>query len=543
MEILEIKNLSFKYGQEKENTLDNINFSVKRGEFVTVFGKTGSGKSTLLRLIKREISPGGEKSGEIFFSGKEILELDEYSAAAKIGFVSQYPEEQIVTDKVWHEIAFGLENLGVDNKTMQRRVAEVAQYFGIGHLFDKRVSELSGGQKQLVALASVMVMNPDVILLDEPTSQLDPIGAAEFISILQRLCREIALTVIITEHRLEELIGISDKLLVLENGKVRSFGEPKKVAYALKDDRDFYCFMPSAVRLFSRLNGHSYDCPLDVRSGRAFVEHYCENRIRSLDSQERERSKNSVIKAKNLCFRYGRELPDVLDGLDLDIREGEFYTVLGGNGSGKTTALGAIAGINKCYSGKIEIFGKKIEKYRDGSLYKNCVAMLSQDVNALFTRDTVREELVGAGVDLNVISDDMKALLGKHPYDISGGQRQMLALYMVTASRPRILLLDEPTKGLDALAKQELVKFLKDLCKNKITVVAVTHDVEFASEASDRVALFFAGRIVSEDTPHSFFSKNNFYTTAVSRMTRGYFDNAVSVEDAVSLCKQNKRRE
>ncbi len=546
MEILEIKDLSFKYAAQDEKTLSRVNFSVRRGEFVTVCGKTGSGKSTLLRLLKREISPLGDRSGDILFEGKEISALDAKTSASKIGFVSQHPEEQIVTDKVWHEIAFGLENLGVDRKTMQRKVAEIAQYFGIEQLFDRRVSELSGGQKQIVALASVMVMNPDIIILDEPTSQLDPIGASEFISTLQRLCRELALTVIITEHRLEELIPISDKLLVLKEGSVHKFGVPDEVVRELRGEKEFYGFMPAPARLYYVLDTQDSACPLDIRDGRAFVESFCENKVRRLKRKVECKRKDPVIRAKNLYFRYSKELDDVLDGLDLEVCEGEFYTLLGGNGSGKTTALGALAGINKCYSGTVEIFGKKIEKYKNGALYNNCIAMLPQDVHALFTRDSVREELECAGVNMTSTKDipeNIKILFEKHPHDLSGGQKQMLALYMILAKNPKILLLDEPTKGLDAETKKDLIKLLRELIGKGMTVVAVTHDIEFAAEAADRAALFFRGRVVSADIPQNFFSENNFYTTAVSRMTRGYFDNAVSVEDAAELCRINKRKD
>jgi energy-coupling factor transport system ATP-binding protein len=378
MEIFTVENLSFSYplcGKKALNdvsftvdkgdfvafsdkkALDDVSFTVSKGDFVAVCGATGSGKSTTLRLMKRELSLPGELSGTVKYNGIPLEALDAYVSACKIGFVMQRPEQQIVTDKVWHELAFGLENMGLPNGVIRRRVSETACYFGIEDWFDKNVSELSGGQKQLLNLASVMVMQPDVILLDEPTSQLDPIAASDFIATLTKLNRELSLTVIIVEHRLEDIIPVSDKLLALENGKLIAYGGTREIVGKLRAYPSLLEGMPSAVRLYSRFDIAS-PCPLSIREGRQFIEDNFENKTRSIDIPEYTHSKSIALGFSEVFFRYSRTLPDVLRGLTFSVYEGEIFCILGGNGSGKTTSLGAAAGLNKIYSGNITIFGK-----------------------------------------------------------------------------------------------------------------------------------------------------------------------------------------
>ena len=535
LEILDIKDLSFTYPTAKSPTLNNITFSVQEGEFIALCGATGSGKSTLLRLLKPQLSPLGEVSGNITFRGEPLSDC----SAADIGFVMQSPEQQIVTDKVWHELAFGLENMGVPQPQMARRTAEMASYFGIEDKFDKSISELSGGQKQLINLAAVMVTEPKLLILDEPTAQLDPITATDLINTVKKLNRDLSLTVIIAEHRLEEVIPLCDKLLVIENGAVAAFGTPRDVLRTLYSHKDIMCGMPAAARISAMLG--EPECALTVREGRELVRRYG-NEKQSDTPHKTADNTASALSFTNVYFRYERSSPDVLRGLTFEVRTGEIFCILGGNGSGKSTALMCASGILRAYAGSISVFGKKIKDYKNQSLYNECLALLPQDVQTVFLRNTVREELEDAGVKPDTLPFDITPHLDKHPYDLSGGEQQLTALAKVLALKPKLLLLDEPTKGLDAASKQRITSLLRALADSGITIVTVTHDVEFAAVCADRCALFFRGEVVSAAPPEEFFSENSFYTTAASRITRGHFRNAVTAEQAAELCLLNGRK-
>ena len=545
MEILTVKNLNFRYPTGNGLTLKNLSFSVEEGEFLVICGATGSGKSTLLRLLKRELAPVGELSGEIFFEGRELDSLSPGESACKIGYVMQQPEQQIVTDKVWHELAFGLENQNLPQGEIRRRVAEMASYFGMEDLFLRDTFSLSGGQKQLLNLASVMVTGPSVLLLDEPTAQLDPIAAADFIATLDRLRRELSLTVIVIEHRLEEILPICDRLLVLEKGELLTLAPARKAVESLAGREDILLSMPSAVRLYHRLcDGEPRACcPLDIREGRTFLSQNYKNRIRFVADGDGSADGMTALSFEHVCFRYEKNGEDILYDLNFSVFEKECFCILGGNGAGKSTALSVAAGLLKPYHGRVRLFGKRIKDYREEPIYGKLLSFLPQEVTTVFSRNTVWEELESVGFDPEGFPCDLSLLMDKHPYDLSGGERQLVALAMVTAKKPGILLLDEPTKGLDAHAKAEITSVLRALCESGVTVVCVTHDVELAAELADRVALFFRGELISVDTPRRFFSGNRFYTTPVSRMTKGFFGNAVTVRDAVLLCTENGKRE
>lgn len=538
MALLTVKNLSFTYAAEHEKALHTISFDVENGEFIVLCGATGSGKSTLLRLLKRELAPMGEKTGELFFDGKPLDSLSAKDSASLIGYVMQQPEEQIATDKVWHELAFGLENQNLPQGVIRRRVAEMASYFGIEDWFLSDVSALSGGQKQLLNLASVMVMQPKLLLLDEPTAQLDPITASDFIATLKKLNRELGLTIILIEHRLEEVVPLCDRLMVMENGTLLAMDAPRKAVAMLREHPALLEGMPVSVRLFHALGGEG-DVPLDIREGRSFVEKHYKNEIRALPEKDYEHSEKKALSFRHVYFRYEKNGEDILTDLDFDVYENEIFCILGGNGSGKTTTLSSASGLYTPYSGDIRVFGKKIKDYKNGTLYKECLALLPQDVQTVFLRNTVKEELDDANADISALPYDLSHLLHRHPYDISGGERQLVALAKVLAGKPKLLLLDEPTKGLDASAKARVMDILKDLKASGVTIVAVTHDVEFAASLADRTALFFRGSIICAETPRRFFAENNFYTTAASRMTRGYYEGAVKQEDVLLLCRQN----
>ena len=567
MALLEVKNLSFTYPRQPKDTtepkpaLSDVSLEIRKGEFMVLCGASGCGKSTLLRLLKRELAPEGEKSGEIIFCGKEQSTLSEREAACEIGYVLQNPENQIVTDKVWHELAFGLENMGVPTPVIRRRVAEMACFFGIDDWFRKKTTELSGGQKQLLNLASILSMQPKLLILDEPTSQLDPIAASDFIHTLSKINKELGLTILLTEHRLEEVFRLADRVAVMDQGKLLFVESPRQAGHELKKfdpNHRMLLGLPSAVRIYQGLDAEDVTCPLTVRDGRNFIEENYNNTITRLEREpekKEEKDRPIAMRMKDICFRYEKEEPDVLDHVALTLYEGEVVSLLGGNGAGKTTLLSVISGTNRPYYGKIEVFGKRLQKYRGKELYIRKLASLPQNPQTVFLKMTVREdyeELAKVlGCKKSELEDKIQAvaqqleithLLDRHPYDLSGGEQQRAAIGKVLLLEPRLLLLDEPTKGIDAWSKRQLGNLLKDLRGQGITVLMVTHDVEFAAEVSDRCGLFFDHEITSVDTPEEFFCNNNYYTTAANRISRQQYENAITCEEVIELCRQNGRK-
>lgn len=567
MALLEVKNLSFTYPRQPKDTtepkpaLSGVSLDIRRGEFMVLCGASGCGKSTLLRLLKRELAPEGEKSGEIIFCGKEQSTLSEREAACEIGYVLQNPENQIVTDKVWHELAFGLENMGVPTPVIRRRVAEMACFFGIDDWFRKKTTELSGGQKQLLNLASILSMQPKLLILDEPTSQLDPIAASDFIHTLSKINKELGLTILLTEHRLEEVFPLADRVAVMDQGKLLFVESPRQAGHELKKfdpNHRMLLGLPSAVRIYQGLDAEDVTCPLTVRDGRNFIEENYNNTITRLEREpekKEEKDRPIAMRMKDICFRYEKEEPDVLDHVALTLYEGEVVSLLGGNGAGKTTLLSVISGTNRPYYGKIEVFGKRLQKYRGKELYIRKLASLPQNPQTVFLKMTVREDyeelakVLGCKKSeledkIQVVAQQLEIthLLDRHPYDLSGGEQQRAAIGKVLLLEPRLLLLDEPTKGIDAWSKRQLGNLLKDLRGQGITLLMVTHDVEFAAEVSDRCGLFFDHEITSVDTPEEFFCNNNYYTTAANRISRQQYENAITCEEVIELCRQNGRK-
>jgi len=549
VEILSIKDLTFSYPNKENFALQNVNLSINSGDFVVVCGQSGSGKTTLLRMLKKEIAPHGEKQGAVYYKGEDVEKLDDKISAQKIGFVFQKPDQQIVTDKVWHELAFGLESLGYDSDYIRLRVGEMANYFGITSLFRKKTTELSGGQKQLMNLASVMAMSPDVIILDEPTSQLDPITANDFITTLKKINDELGLTVIIIEHRLQEVFPIADKVAVMEDGKVICYDTPRNVCERLSNHPMSQGF-PSAVRIWQKSGGKG-NCPLTVKEGRNFINlNFSE---RKLPLRNTIPNTEDIITLKDVFFRYEKGGNDILSGTNLSIKKGEHFCILGGNGSGKTTTLKILAGLLKPYRGKVIIDNNKMTKKTTADFNRLGVAMLPQNPESVFLKSRVIDDYTELckikGIEksdyedkINSVAEKLgiKDLLENHPYDLSGGEIQKCALGKVLISEPKILLLDEPTKGVDAYSKLSLSKILQEIKSDGVTIITVTHDVEFASIVADRCGLFFDGEVLSSLVPQEFFSKNNFYTTASSRISRDKFANAVTVDDVVSLIKEEQ---
>ena len=545
----EIQDLTFSYASAKgKHSLENVSLSIEQGEFLVLCGKSGSGKSTLLRQLKTVLTPNGKRTGEILFRGVPLKEVSDRDQSEKIGFVMQNPDDQIVTDKVWHELAFGLESLGCDQKTMRGRVAEMACYFGIQDWFHRDVATLSGGQKQLLNLASIMAMQPEVLILDEPTSQLDPIAASDFLNTVRKINTELGTTVIITEHRLEDIFPYADRAVVMDRGRVIADDAPGKVGQLLfEQNNPMFTAMPTPVRVYYGAGGTG-ESPLTVRQGRSWLSReFPEKPVKNAIPAPAlpEEIENPALTLKELWFRYEKDSPDILRGVSAEIPVGSLYAILGGNGAGKSTTLKAISGICRPYRGKVTLFGKPVEKYKSSELFNGCLAMLPQDPKSLFVKKTVREDLSEmtkdkASIDRIAALCQVTELLDSHPYDLSGGEQQRAALAKVLLTDPKLLLLDEPTKGIDSFFKETFAGILSDLQKQGITIVMVSHDVEFCARYADVVSMFFDGQILTTDTPRRFFGSNSFYTTAAHRMSRHIFDGAVTAEDVIRLYEENK---
>lgn len=531
VEKIKIKNLIFSYPNSEKTALNDINLTINQGEFVTICGKSGCGKSTLLRHLKPILTPHGKTSGEIYFNGKSIYDLSDREQAENIGFVMQNPDNQIVTDKVWHELVFGLESLGINSAEIRSKAAEMASFFGIQNWFYENVANLSGGQKQILNLASVMVMNPTLLLLDEPSSQLDPISAHDFFTMLERINTELGVTIILSEHNLSEVFPLSDKVVVMENGKITAENTPYKIGEELKQN-SMFAALPAPTKIYYSLGNNSGNCPITIRDGHKWLEKQQINEHFEFKAEKNRINTKPILELKDVWFRYEKNSDDILKGLSFKVHENEFYAIVGGNGVGKSTALSVISKINKPYRGKVFI--------NDDTK----VAVMPQNPQSLFLKKSVLEELYDAVFDVekekrkNEIEYVIKLceldnLLENHPYDLSGGEQQRVALAKILLRKLDLLVLDEPTKGLDACFKRKLATILKSLQKNGITVLMVTHDIEFCAEYADICAMFFDGKIVSEAPPRKFFAENNFYTTSAKRMADGIIENAVLDKDII----------
>lgn len=539
MALLEIKNLSFAYSLGEVTSLNDININIEKGEFIVVCGSTGSGKSTLLKMLKKEIRPKGKLEGDIIYKGKSLEEYSLRESVMSFGYVFQNPHAQIVNDKVYSELAFGLENLGVAPEAIAVRVAEIANYFGINNWYNASTSSLSGGEKQILNLASILVMKPDVLLIDEPTSQLDPITASEFIQTIKKINEDFGITIILVEHRLNELFAVCDRVLIMDQGRVVADASPKVVASQIEDER-LYLNLPTLLRVAKKLNLKTY--PLNVKEGQRLLDNF-KNDVRKLDVNLSKYGEE-ILELKNIYFKYDRVTDDVLEDLSLKIYQNEIFSIVGTNGSGKSTLLKVMSRLLKPYYGKIYLKGKNLRKISDDDLYYRNIAYLPQNPSDILFSMSVREELDFDNIKNNEILSfikklEIESLLDKHPDDLSGGEIQKVAFAKIVLQEPKIILLDEPTKGLDAYLKANLINIIKRLRDNNITIIIVSHDLEFAAKVSSRVGLLFSGKILAINDPNTFFSNNYFYTTIINKISRHKYLNAVTEDDLIELVKLN----
>ena len=461
---IEVRGLSFAYPGAAAPVLEGLDWSVPQGAFALLVGGTGSGKSTLLSLLKPEIAPAGELAGELRVLGESVAAMDVRASAERVGYVFQDPENQIVCETVWHEMAFGLENLGVSRDEMRRRVAETSYFFGMEDWLHRDTDTLSGGRKQLLSLAAVLALRPRVLLLDEPTSQLDPVAEKNFLHALFRVNRELGCTVVVATHQPRPMLEYATCVYRIEGGRVREVAD------------------------LASLGG---------REG-----------LLALGSYEPAQGEAPGAEAiREGWFRYDRTSGWVLRGLDVAFSAGAVHAIVGGNGCGKSTMLSVLA---------------KTAKLQRGRMMRGAAsaALLPQNPKALLVAETVRDELMEwastCGYD-EAAAQEQAARLGlagleaRHPYDLSGGQRQLLALAKLLLIGPELLLLDEPTKGLDLASRRIIARALRDHAGAGGTIIMATHDLDFAEQVSDDVAMMFDGEIACMEPPADFFADNVFY--------------------------------
>lgn len=539
MALLRFEHLSFAYPLAETRALDEVTLEIQKGEYVVLCGPSGCGKTTLLRHAKPGLLPVGARAGETFYKDAPLSQLPELTAAAEIGFVQQNPDNQIVTDFVWHELAFGLENMALSVPVIRRRVAEMAAFFGMEPWFRAKTTELSGGQKQLMNLASALAMGPKLLILDEPTSMLDPLAARNLLATVQRINRELGVAILLTEHRLDEVFPAADRVVTMDRGRILSDGAPAEIARQLSGSAEksrIYFGLPAAVRIFSELE-QTDDLPLTVRDGRRRLERLLpiteETSVPETAKVEKETKRPAVLEGKELWFRYTEKGKDILRGTDVTLHQGELLCLLGGNGAGKTTLMQALAGFRKPYRGKVKLAkGQRL-------------CMLPQNARSLFVADTVEKELLDSAEQDKAKAVQMAErleltpLLTRHPYDLSGGEIQRLAVGKLLLREATVLLLDEPTKGLDAYAKAELAQLLLALCREGASILVVTHDVEFAARYATRCALMFDGLLLSEGEPHDFFAGNRFYTTDANRIAAEHFPMDIICEEVIASCRSS----
>lgn len=585
MVLLEFQGVSFQYPEKEKQVLRDVSFQIERGEFVLLCGASGCGKTTLLRHVLKSQIPVGRGEGELLFDGQAIERMPDEEAVSKIAYVGQDPEASVITDTVWQELAFALESLGLPVNEIRRRTAEMAEYFGLSKLFRTHTSALSGGQKQLLNLASAMIIQPELLVLDEPTSQLDPLGAERFLDTLWKLHEEFGVTVLLSEQRLEGVLPLADRVLVMEEGQLETSTARACGVHLREIKSAVYPALPVANRVAMEwgeitedrtcgaAGGHTdtmgsergqfpVDFPLTVREGQLWLRETLRGEKNCMDGgtcdgaegqpcqhedalaghravcMEKLKTKSvSCLQAKHVRFSYGSE--PVLRDFNWSLPSGSIYGILGGNGSGKSTALKLLAGIYKPQGGKVRT--------------EASVIYLPQNPKAVFSDITAEEELaqflLDRGVGESVILEKVEAMLDfmelaicrkQHPYDLSGGQAQRLAIAKALLTEPEILLLDEPTKGLDAQFKKKLGKHLQDLVQRGITVVLVSHDLEFCAEYTSHCGLLFDGELICQGETREFFRDNYFYLPTAAKMAAGVWDDVLLGEEIVERLEKRK---
>ncbi|GEO58942.1 ABC transporter ATP-binding protein [Companilactobacillus bobalius] len=527
VEILHFKDYSFKYNNSQKVSLKNIDFSVQTGDFVVLIGETGSGKSTLLKQMLADLAVGKVLSGELVTD----LSLNNNNFA----YVSQFVDNQMVMETPRDELKFVLDNQGCSQNEIQLRITEIASYLGIIDLLDINEKRLSGGQKQLVNLASALILKPKVLLLDEPTSQLDPIAAEKLLQVVHKINEELNVTVLLVEHEIDRAIRYANRLLVMEEGSLIEDAPVDKGLRDIYQNPHLKNYLTQVDRLILELNlPTDQQLPLSNKEVGLLINQH----RTSLKSVPRkilvDTTAENILEIKRLNFRFDFNGPQIINNVSFELKRGQSYCVIGPNGMGKTTLLKTMTQQLKPQSGKILFAGHKVQN----DFYQK-VFVLPQNPAILFMEDTVAEE-IKYQLQLSRRDTTFEAVLEKFslkglektsPYDLSGGQQEFLALALGFIKNPQILFLDEPTKGLDPNKKLELGQMLNQFQKTGGTVFVNSHDLLFAARFFDQIAMMFDGKISQFTTPTVFFKDKFFYTTEINKALRETFPLALSWED------------
>ena len=560
MALIEFNNYTFTYSGSDTPALKAIKLEIEEGAFVLICGHTGCGKTTLVKQLIPAIAPYGNATGTIFYDGKNINGYSDRDIALSFGYVGQNPTDQTVTDKVWHELAFGMENRGMPQDIMERRIAEICEFFGLQGSLHRAVDTLSGGELQMLHLAAVMVMEPRVLILDEPTAQLDPLAARNLFDMVKRVNAELGTTIIVVEHHLEEAYGMADTAVAMDRACINTSGTPKEVAREM----GFNEGLPSALRIAKAVDGDDNNLPLTVAEGQRWLYRKWKEigdgflsakHVKGTGAVTHSYSDTPIIKMTDVAFTYDK-INAVLSDCSLEIRRGEIFALMGGNGTGKSTLLKLLcADINHVY-GRIEILGKKINNVKDAPLGYRQMVYMPQEAKALITEITVEEELQEALYGINISSEEKKEKVSSmldtiglddykryHPYDLSSGQQQRLALGKLLLLEPRIILMDEPTKGIDFEGKKQFAEIIKRLSGEGVTILMASHDIEFCARYTDRCGLMHDGRVVAAMDRREFFAGNSFFTTAANRIARRFIPEAILPEEVISFCQEQMLKE
>lgn len=526
--MITFRHVSYTYPEAPGPALADLTLDIDEGEFLLVIGDSGAGKSTLLRCINGLVPHfyGGRFQGDVTVDSYNTKWTEPRDLSARVGFVFQDPEAQFVVDTVEDELVFGMENFNVPPLTMRKRVEEVLDQLNIAHLRHRRISTLSGGEKQRVAIAAALTMQPHALVLDEPTSQLDPQAAEEVLAAVQRLNADLGLTVILAEHRLERVLQYADRVLYLSGpGGAAICGDPRTVMGQVP-------LTPPLVALGKTLGWHPL--PLTIKEGRRFAQQLHELMdLRQLPFSSLS-SISSIpplaIEVENVWFSYDGH--EALKGVDLSVRPGEFVALMGRNGSGKTTLAKHLLGLLRPQQGRVRICGNDVAGHEVQDIAAT-VGYVPQDPNSLLFADSVRDEIAftlrARGLTPKTAPIGPEALLERlnltpcadtYPRDLSAGQRQRAALAAILVTRPRIIVLDEPTRGLDYRAKQDLVSLLRGWQAEGATIVMITHDVELVASCADRVVLLSEGQVAVDGPARAVLSESVVFSSQINKLFR-----------------------
>ncbi|MFD3157689.1 ABC transporter ATP-binding protein [Haloimpatiens sp. FM7330] len=538
MEILNLKDVTFWYGDSKKSALKDINLTVNEGEFVLIVGPSGCGKSTLLRMINRIIPDyyGGTIKGNIYLKGNDIKKLKREDIVKSVGMVYQHPEKQIVLQDVEREIAFGLENFNTEINKMKRNVCEVMSLLNINNIRHKITTEISGGEKQKVAIASVVSMDPDIILFDEPVSQLDPIAAEEVLNCIKKLNRDIGKTVILVEQRIDKCFDMADKVVFMENGTIVGEGTPHNIP----ENIDKKYFIPSLAYVYKKAG--RTNIPINVKEGRKFIENV--NIEYNVPKHKDKDNKSLAFEVRRLNFEYKKN-NKVLDNINLKVYKGEVISVMGENGAGKSTLFKIVCGLIKKFKGSVTIDNVNIKKLNYKDKIKK-IGYLSQNPNDYFGRDTVLQEVAYTLKNIDeydenrvkkIMEDlDIYNLKDRNPRDLSGGEKQRVGIAATIVTNPDILILDEPTRGMDSSSKEKLGTIIRNLSKEGKSIVIITHDSDFTADYTDKLFLMFNGEIVASGNTEDIIYDSIYYSSQVAKVFKNKCK-IVKTQDAINLLK------